>query len=90
MKVRDVEELYTAMDLILDISHVFRIERFHTGKDYRVVIFDDEVISAYERIPLFVIGDGVLTISELLRKKQEDFRLLDRPEVIDMTDIRIL
>jgi D-alanine-D-alanine ligase-like ATP-grasp enzyme len=46
----------------------------HSGQDYRVVVFQDEVISAYTRIPLCVTGNGTSTLLELLHQKQKIFQ----------------
>jgi D-alanine-D-alanine ligase-like ATP-grasp enzyme len=52
-------------------------------------VLDDEVISAYERIPLLIRGDGRSTISEHLNQQQELFRKIGRDTVIDADDFRI-
>lgn len=49
------------------------IERFATGHEYRVYVIEDQVIGAYNRIPANVVGDGVHTIKELIKLKN-DFR----------------
>jgi len=59
------------------------------GKDYRVVVLDSKVISAYERIPLSVIGDGKTTILKLLKIKQGKFISLGRDTKINFDDVRI-
>jgi D-alanine-D-alanine ligase-like ATP-grasp enzyme len=59
------------------------------GRDFRVVVLDDEVVSAYERLPLTVVGDGRSTVSELLARKQEGFVDSGRDTVIETDDPRI-
>jgi D-alanine-D-alanine ligase-like ATP-grasp enzyme len=73
-----------------EYSHVFRVERFYSGKDYRIVVYDGNIISAYERIALFIIGNGKDTLASLIESKQKEFSQNGRPEVIDMGDIRIM
>jgi D-alanine-D-alanine ligase-like ATP-grasp enzyme len=51
--------------------------------DYRVVCMDEELISAYRRIPLNVIGNGEVTIQELIREKQKTFELEGRDTKLD-------
>lgn len=46
--------------------------------DYRIVTLDGELISAYQRVPLTVHGDGVRTIRELMEVRQNEFELLGR------------
>ncbi len=65
------------------------IERLHQGQDYRVVVFNDDIISAYTRIPLQVVGNGILTIRQLLTLKQEKFIQDGRDTIIDFEDPRI-
>jgi D-alanine-D-alanine ligase-like ATP-grasp enzyme len=65
------------------------IQRYVKGKDYRVVVLDKKVISAYERIPLSVTGDGVSTIGKLLRNKKKYFDTMNRDFLLKLTDPRI-
>ncbi|HEX3095862.1 MAG TPA: cyanophycin synthetase [Patescibacteria group bacterium] len=62
-------ELYRSMNAIFKLDHVALVQRKVQGKDYRIVVLDDRIISAYERIPLNVIGTGQATIRELLQAK---------------------
>jgi D-alanine-D-alanine ligase-like ATP-grasp enzyme len=68
---------------------VLLVQRFYGGRDYRIVVLDDEIISAYERIPLLVSGDGQSSIKELLNQKQQLFIKNGRDTVIDVDDFRI-
>ena len=58
--------------------------------DYRIVVLDDEVISAYRRRPLAVRGDGVSTIADLIERRQDDFRATGRRTRLDAADPRIV
>jgi D-alanine-D-alanine ligase-like ATP-grasp enzyme len=60
------------------------------GRDYRLVVLDDRVISAYERIPLNVVGDGSSSIRALLNKKQRAFIASSRDTTIRPADPRIV
>jgi D-alanine-D-alanine ligase-like ATP-grasp enzyme len=88
-KVHNKTEYYSIARKIFKKVGVMIVERFYSGNDYRIVVLDNEVISAYQRIPLFVIGDGKLSIGALLAKKQKKFNKIDRDTVIDLTDYRI-
>lgn len=88
-KVYDQREYYEVAERILQSSSVFLVERFYSGNDYRIVVFDDEIIAAYQRIPLSVIGDGRSTILELLHQKQESFFACGRKKNINFEDFRI-
>ncbi|GAB0174667.1 MAG: hypothetical protein HHAS10_05460 [Candidatus Altimarinota bacterium] len=89
-KANTKEEFLDALSRMREYSHAYRVERFYSGRDYRIVVYDEKIISAYERIALSVIGNGRDTIGDLIQKKQDEFFKIGRPEVIDMGDIRIL
>ncbi len=57
--------------------------------DFRLVVLDDELISAYQRVPLSVVGDGRSSISELLREVQADFIRDGRDTSLRLDDPRI-
>ena len=59
------------------------------GRDYRLVILDGKLISAYERIPLTIAGDGRRTIGQLLSALQRRFEEEGRDTIIDPKDRRI-
>jgi D-alanine-D-alanine ligase-like ATP-grasp enzyme len=42
------------------------VQRKAEGRDFRVIVLDDEVLAAYERVPLSIRGDGRRSIGELL------------------------
>lgn len=74
---------------ILDTSDSFQVQRYYSGNDYRVVILNGEVLSAYQRKPFHVIGNGKSSIIDLIRDKQCLFQSIGRDTVIDESDIRI-
>ncbi len=88
-RVENEEELHRAIDDVFQMDRICLVQRLVAGQDYRLVVLDDKIISAYERIPLNVTGDGVSTISELLRQKQELFIKTGRDTNIKFEDPRI-
>lgn len=88
-KVHNKQEYYQVAKKILQKISGFIVERFYSGNDYRIVVLDDEVVSAYQRIPLFIMGDGQSNVLELLQQKQETFIKNGRKEIIDFEDYRI-
>jgi len=82
-------EFYRAMHAVFEIDRVALVQQPVHGKDYRIVVLDKKVISAYERIPLNVVGDGKSTIRNLLKKKQQEFVASSRDTNIKMGDPRI-
>lgn len=88
-KVRSAQELKTAARKILAGSQIFLVQEFIQGRDYRIVVLDNEIISAYERFPLCVVGTGKDSVSALLKKKQRLFEKTGRDTRIDFKDFRI-
>ena len=87
--VRSAGQLKRALaDIFLD-DRVALVQRVVKGRDYRIVVLDNTVISAYERIPLNVMGSGRSTIAQLLTKKQGDFVASNRDTRIKLNDPRI-
>lgn len=44
------------------------MEEYIKGKDYRLLVVGNKVCAAMERIPAHVVGDGISTITQLIRK----------------------
>ncbi|MCW5315937.1 cyanophycin synthetase [Nostoc sp. KVJ3] len=88
-KIYNKQEYYQTAKKILQKVSGFIVERFYSGNDYRIVVLDDEVVSAYQRIPLFITGDGQSNVLELMQQKQESFIKNGRKEIIDFEDYRI-
>lgn len=68
---------------------IYRVERYCPGRDYRIVVYRDKCICAYERIPLSVLGDGSSTVRTLVEKKNDSFLQQHRSLEIDPTDRRM-
>ena len=82
-------EFYKAMKAIWKTDRVAQVQQYITGSDYRIVVLDDKVISAYQRVPLSVVGDGVSSVREILSLKQKSFISSGRDTVLSMNDERI-
>ena len=48
------------------------IEKYIKGRDYRVCMVNGKVAAAAERIPPFILGDGVHTVNELISEMNND------------------
>lgn len=57
--------------------------------DYRVVVLDDEVVCAYQRLPFTVIGDGSSSIRQLMIAAHDHFDAIGRDVAITVNDPRI-
>jgi D-alanine-D-alanine ligase-like ATP-grasp enzyme len=73
-KVTNEKEYYkTAKKILKKKEDILLIEKFYENySDYRIVVLGNSVISAYQRIPLTVVGNGYSTILELLKKKRKE------------------
>lgn len=91
-KVHSQEDLMRGLDVVFNTIHdrVAVVQEYIPGDDYRIVVLDDEVIAAYRRSPLTVIGDGLHTIGELLLQKQQKFIQMGRDTVIKLDDPKML
>lgn len=83
-------DFYKAMRAIFAKDRVALVQRPVSGNDYRIVVLDSKVISAYRRIPLNVVGDGRRSVEQLLRNKQSQFIAASRDTRIREHDPRIL
>ncbi len=83
-------EFYMAMRFVFTKDRIALIQSPVKGRDYRVVVLDKKVISAYERIPLSVLGDGKSSIMKLLKAKQKNFIASSRDTRIKTNDPRMV
>ncbi len=83
------KQFFRAIRSIFKNDDIALVQRVIRGRDYRIVVLDNTVISAYLRIPLSVVGDGSSSIERLLRKKQRQFDSSKRDTRIKLDDIRI-
>jgi D-alanine-D-alanine ligase-like ATP-grasp enzyme len=77
------------MRAIFKRDRVGLVQRPISGYEYRVVVLDDEIISAYQRIPLNVVGNGRSTVKQLLKQKMRKYRASGRDTEIAFDDPRI-
>lgn len=87
--IHNKKEFYTALRLIFKKDRIALVQQPVKGKDYRLVVLENTVISAYERIPLSVVGTGKATIKELLTTKQKEFVRAGRDTQLHLEDPRI-
>ena len=69
-------EAEAAFDTAIAISKLGEVivERYHPGRDYRVLVVNGKVVAVAERVPAHVVGDGRLTIAELIEETNRDPR----------------
>ncbi len=61
-----------AYDMAKNVSKSVIVERFYQGRDHRVLVINGKLVAVAERIPARVVGDGRLTIAELVEKTNQD------------------
>jgi glutathione synthase/RimK-type ligase-like ATP-grasp enzyme len=88
--VANRDEIMEVAEAILRKYSVGIAQEYLTGNDYRIVVLGDEIISAYQRVHFFVVGDGVSTVDQLIRNKKAELPGLGRPySEISPKDFRI-
>jgi cyanophycin synthetase len=65
LNLQSLEDVARGYDVASEFGSVL-VETFLTGKDYRVLVINNEVVAVAERVPAHVIGDGQHTIEELI------------------------
>lgn len=67
-------EVAEAFEKALIVSNNIIMEKYISLREYRINVFNNEIINAYERTPCVIKGDGIKTIQNLiddLNKKRE-------------------
>jgi D-alanine-D-alanine ligase-like ATP-grasp enzyme len=59
------------------------------GREYRIVVFNGEVVSTYERIPFAITGDGSSTVAQLTNAATTRLRADKRGAKVSAEDPRI-
>ncbi len=72
LNIQDERQLIEAYSDIRQKYKDIMVEQFVFGYDYRVCVVDGEVIAVSRRNPPFVVGDGVLSVRDLIDKLNED------------------
>jgi cyanophycin synthetase len=66
INVTNYEDAKAGFEFAKKYSHGVIIERFITGFDFRVLVIDNKVVAAAQRVPANVTGDGKSTIQQLI------------------------
>jgi cyanophycin synthetase len=66
------DEAEKAYDLAKDVSRAVIVERFYCGRDHRVLVVNGKLVAVAERVPAHVIGDGKLTVQQLIDQTNLD------------------
>ena len=87
--VHSRQEVTEAARAIFQHDRVLLVQQWCPGRDYRIVVLDGEAISAYERVPLTVTGDGRSSVAQLLQQLQREFDAAGRDTRLPLDDPRI-
>lgn len=74
VNITSYEEALEAFRAAKEVSHKVIIENFIQGEDYRLLVINNVLVAAAKRTPAHVIGDGKLTIKELVDVENADPR----------------
>ncbi len=74
INVKTREEAIEAFAYAQKYSHRVIAERFITGHDFRVLVIDNRMVAAAQRVPAHVVGDGINTVQDLIDKENSDPR----------------
>jgi cyanophycin synthetase len=70
--IKTIEEALAAFRVAKDISDEVIIEEFIQGLDYRFLVINYKLVAVAKRTPAMVMGDGVLTIRQLIDQTNRD------------------
>jgi cyanophycin synthetase len=74
VNIKNYEDALIAFHAAKEVSSKVIIEKYITGEDYRLLVINNVLVAAAKRTPANVVGDGKLTIKELVEKVNEDPR----------------
>jgi cyanophycin synthetase len=72
LNIMNRDELQHAFKEAIKFSRAVLVEKYISGKDFRVLVIGGKVSAVSERNPPFVIGDGVHTVRELVAIENEN------------------
>jgi cyanophycin synthetase len=68
------EQLVGAYEVAREFRNTILVERYMPGNDFRLLVVGDKMVAAARRDPPKVVGDGVLTIAQLVDQVNLDPR----------------
>lgn len=98
IEINSWEEAQEAYDLATAASKTRSVivERYYKGNDHRILVVNGKLIAVSERVPAHVIGDGRLTVEELIEKTNQDPNRGDGHDnvltkiTVDRTSLKVL
>ncbi|VBB06563.1 d-ala d-ala ligase c-terminus [Lucifera butyrica] len=74
VKINSAAEVEQAFAVASQYDRRVLVEEYITGRQYRLCIVGYKMVAASERIPAYVMGDGVHNVAELVNRVNEDPR----------------
>jgi cyanophycin synthetase len=74
VNINSEEHLRQAYDAAKEFRDDVLVERYMPGNDFRLLVVGDKLVAAARRDPPSVVGDGTLTIAELVEQINQDPR----------------
>lgn len=74
INVKTWEDALAGMEFAKKYGRKVIVEKFITGHDFRVLVIDNKMVAAAQRVPANVVGDGKNTISQLIEETNKDPR----------------
>ncbi|MBX3244553.1 MAG: cyanophycin synthetase [Acidobacteria bacterium] len=72
--INSLEEAQVAWEKAKEYSRWVIVEQMLVGSDFRALVVNNRLIAVAKRLPAHVVGDGKLSIQELIDKENEDPR----------------
>lgn len=67
-----IDTLEKALEFAFKHDNSVIVEEFFKGKEYRFLVIGDEVCGILHRVPANVVGNGKMTITQLVEEKNKD------------------
>jgi len=74
INVKTWEDALAGMEFAKKYGRRVIVEKFITGHDFRVLVIDNKMVAAAQRVPAHVIGDGSSSIDKLIEETNKDPR----------------
>ncbi len=74
INVKTWEDALAGMEFAKKYGRKVIVEKFITGHDFRILVIDNKMVAAAQRVPANVVGDGKSTISQLIEETNKDPR----------------
>ncbi|MBU3181098.1 cyanophycin synthetase [Clostridium psychrophilum] len=86
--IKDEKELSNAYETLIKEFEDIIVEKCISGRDYRVCSVYGDIVAVSERMPPYILGDGISSIERLIKNINEDARRGEGHEKV-LTKIKI-